>query len=146
MLQEAGIAAGPVLNSRDLLADAHLRARRFYELVEHAQPIGVRPIIGRPYRFRFRDLRIQKSAPRFGEDNGYVLRELLSLSNEQIAQLYAAGIVSDRPTVPVTASPQNFEHMLQVGSLTEVDPDYDSRFGGDQAAPLPSVREAVPGD
>ena len=128
LLQGAGIAAGPVLNSRDLLLDAHMRARRFYEMVEHAPMIGPRPIIGRPYRFRFREARIHKGAPRFGEDNGYVLRELLNLSEEQIEQLYAQGIVSDRPTISVTANPQNFQHMLETGTLTEVDRDYQSRF------------------
>ena len=145
-LQDAGIAAGPVLNSRDLLLDAHLRVRRFYELISHPDPVGERPVIGRPYRFRFRELKIGKGAPRFGEDNGYVLRDVLGLAEEEIARLYESQVVSDRPTAKVTASPQNFEHMLQVGSLKEIDPDHRSRFGGDEAAPMPPVREAARGD
>lgn len=146
VLQDAGIAAGPVLNSRDLLLDAHLRARRFYELVDHPGPVGERPVIGRPYRFRFREMKIRKGAPRFGEDNAYVLRDVLGLSDEEIARLYESQVVSDRPTVKVTASPQNFEHMLQIGALKEIDPDHRSRFDSDEAALMPSALEGARGD
>jgi formyl-CoA transferase len=146
LLQGAGVPAGPVLNSRDLLLDAHLRNRRFYELVEHAQPVGLRPIIGRPFRFRFRDLKVRKGAPRFGEGNSYVLRDILGMGDEEIGRLYVENVVSDHPTAPREVGPQNFEQMLRVGTLVEVDPDHKSRFGAEVSPAKDSVHGAVIGD
>jgi len=129
MLQSRGIACGPVFNARDLLVNEHLRHRGFYERVEHKPPIGPRPIIGRPYRLRFRDARIHKPAPRFGEDNRRILGELLGLKPEEIEALFQAGIVCDRPTQPGQAAPLNAEAMLRVGTLVAMDADYRSRIG-----------------
>jgi hypothetical protein len=129
MLQSHGIACGPVFNSRDLLADEQLRHRGFYECVEHEAPTGPRPIIGRPYRMRFRDARIRKAAPRFGEDNDHILRDLLGLSAEQVERLNADQIVCDRPQNPGQSGTMNVERMLRLGTLTAMDSDYLARLG-----------------
>lgn len=131
LLQSHGIACGPVFNARDLLVNEHLRHRGFYERVEHKPPIGPRPIIGRPYRLRFRDARIRKQAPRFGEDNRRILRDLLALSPEQIESLFEAGIVCDRPANPGPSGILNTEAMLRLRTLAAADPDYRSRIGLD---------------
>ena len=128
-LQEAGIPAGPVLNNRDLLLDPHLRSRGFYEYVEHWQPMGVRPLIGRPYVFRNTRLRIRKGAPRYGEDNSYVLRDLLHLDEAEIAALYAQKITSDAPTVETNVRRDDLEPQLRNGSIKEIDPDYRTKLG-----------------
>jgi crotonobetainyl-CoA:carnitine CoA-transferase CaiB-like acyl-CoA transferase len=129
VLQAAGVPAGPVLDCRDLLLDPHLRARGFYEYVEHWQPMGVRPLIGRPYVFRNTPLRIRKAAPRYGEDNSYVLRELLRLDEAQIASLYESVITSDRPAFEPTVRADDLEPGLKNGSIREVDPDYREKLG-----------------
>jgi crotonobetainyl-CoA:carnitine CoA-transferase CaiB-like acyl-CoA transferase len=128
-LQDAGVPAGPVLNNRDLLLDPHLRARGFYEHVEHWQPMGVRPLIGRPYVFRNTPLRIQKAAPRYGEDNSYVMRDLLHLDEAQIAALYKEVITSDAPAFAVKVRQDDLEPGLLNGSIKEIDPDYRSKLG-----------------
>ncbi|OGA04621.1 MAG: hypothetical protein A3H35_13440 [Betaproteobacteria bacterium RIFCSPLOWO2_02_FULL_62_17] len=129
LLQSHGIACGPVFNARDLLVNEHLRQRGFYERVEHGAPIGARPIIGRPYRLRFRDARIHKQAPRFGEHNRHILRDLLGMNSEQIESLFEAGIVSDRPTNPGPSGTLNTEAMLRLHTLVAMDSDYRSRIG-----------------
>lgn len=132
-LQSLGIAAGPVMHCRDLLLDEHLKARGFYEIVQHGDPIGPRPIISRPYRLKYRDAHIRKRAPRFGEDNQAIMRDLLSMSPEQIQAAYAAGAVQDAPTQPGRSGTTDIEQGLRLGTLTLVDPDYKSRLGIDQA-------------
>jgi crotonobetainyl-CoA:carnitine CoA-transferase CaiB-like acyl-CoA transferase len=129
ILQAAGIAAGPVLNNRDLLLDPHLRARGFYEYVEHWQPMGVRPLIGRPYTFRNTPLRIHKGAPRYGEDNRYVLRDLIHLDEAEIAALYSEGITADAPLFEPTVRPDDLEPGLRNGSIKEIDAAYREKLG-----------------
>ncbi len=128
-LQAAGVPAGPVLNCRDLLLDPHLKARGFYERVEHWSPMGVRPLIGRPYRFLHTPLAIRKCAPRYGEDNRYVLRDLLGLDPATIDALYAATITSDAPAFEAKVRPDDLEPGLKNGSIREVDPDYREKLG-----------------
>ena len=76
-LLRAGIAAAPLVNSRDLVGDAHLRERGFWE--PHAA--GVLP--GLPWRANFG--RIAGAAPGLGADTDAVLREVLALSPQEIA-------------------------------------------------------------
>ena len=128
-LQAAGIAAGPVLNNRDLLLDPHLRARRFYEYVEHWQPLGVRPLIGRPFVFRNTPLRIRKGAPRYAEDNRYVLRDVLHLDEAEIGTLYNEGITSDVPAFKPNVRLDDLEPGLRNGSIKEIDRDYRDKLG-----------------
>jgi crotonobetainyl-CoA:carnitine CoA-transferase CaiB-like acyl-CoA transferase len=127
-LQGLGIAAGHVCDSRDLLSDPHLIARGFYEKVRHHEPVGERPIIGRPYRLRFRDAKIKKGGPRFGEDNTAILRDIVGMSAEQIDAARAKGIISDIPTNPGISGTMNTQMMLELGTLTAVDKNYKDYF------------------
>ncbi len=126
-LQAHGIAAAPVLNSRDLLRDPHLKHRKFYETVLHPEPIGERPIIGRPYKLRFRDAHIKKPGPRFAEDNDSILRDILGKTPEQIQALKASNVVSDCPTNPGLSGTMDTESMLRLKTLVAVDPDYRNK-------------------
>ncbi len=131
-LQAQDIASGPVLNSKDLFINEHLLHRGFYERVEPPAPIGPRPIIGRPYRLRFRDAHIQKPGPRFGEDNDAILREVLGMTPEQIAEVKANKVVCDLPTNPGISGTMDTEMMLRLGTLSTVDKDYRSIMGVDR--------------
>jgi len=134
-LQAAGIAAGPVLNNRDLLLDPHLRDRGFYERVEHWQPMGVRPLIARPFVFRNTALRIRKAAPRYAEDNSYVLRDVLHLDEAEIGTLYSEGITSDAPTFKPNVRPDDLEPGLRDGSIKEIDGNYREKLGLGRVVP-----------
>ncbi len=129
LLQSHGIACGPVFNSRDLLLNEHLRHREFYECVDHKPPIGPRPIIARPYRLRFRDARIKKCAPAFGEDNRRLLSGLLGMDMEKIERLYAEQVVCDLPTNPGQAGSMNLKEAQRLGTIAAVDMDYRSKLG-----------------
>lgn len=134
-LQGLGIAAGPVMHCRDLLLDEHLKARGFYEVIEHGEPIGARPLISRPYRLKYRDAHIHKRAPRFGEDNQAIMRDLLNMTPAQIQAAYEAGAVRDVPTQPGRSGVTDIEQGMRLGTLTLVDPDYKEKLGIDPASP-----------
>jgi crotonobetainyl-CoA:carnitine CoA-transferase CaiB-like acyl-CoA transferase len=97
-LQRAGVAAGAVLNGPELLADPHLRARGFFvELkAEHIEPF---PYPGLPLRIDGVHDGGWTAAPRLGEHNESVLRELLGLDAAEIAGLAERGVIADRPPV-----------------------------------------------
>jgi crotonobetainyl-CoA:carnitine CoA-transferase CaiB-like acyl-CoA transferase len=90
--QAAGIPAGAVLKTNDLVRDRHLRARGFFEEVDH--PVeGRQELPGMSFRLSKTPAHIRTPAPVFGQHTDYVLRELLGKSDEQIASLRALGIV-----------------------------------------------------
>lgn len=128
-LQAAGIACGPVLNNRDLLLDAHLASRGFYERVPHPAPIGLRPMMSRPYRWKIRTPRTRKCAPAYAGDNRSILGELPGYTSERIEALIAARVVCD---TPATAQPPQALGLAQLRGLravSEVDADYREKLG-----------------
>jgi crotonobetainyl-CoA:carnitine CoA-transferase CaiB-like acyl-CoA transferase len=95
-LQAAEVPASPVLSAPEVFDDPHLRARGFYESVSHAVA-GAWEVEGPHWRFSESPAHIRLPAPAFGEHNGYVLRELLGLSEEEIAALEAQGVTGSTP-------------------------------------------------
>jgi len=95
-LQAAGVAAAPVLGAPALFDDPHLRARGFWESVSHPEA-GTWDIDGVPWRLSRSPAHVRLPAPLFGEHNDYVLRGLLRLSEEEVRELAAAGVIGDRP-------------------------------------------------
>jgi crotonobetainyl-CoA:carnitine CoA-transferase CaiB-like acyl-CoA transferase len=82
-LRDAGIPAAALASALDLLASEHLRARGFWD----AYRGGALP--GLPWRASF--ARQLGEAPGLGADTDAVLKEVLGLSDAQIAALRAAG-------------------------------------------------------
>jgi crotonobetainyl-CoA:carnitine CoA-transferase CaiB-like acyl-CoA transferase len=89
-LQAAGIAAGPVMREPDLLTDAHLHARGFFQVVTQAEA-GTHPYPGVMWTMSKTPTHIRRPPVRMGEHNDYVYRELLQLSTEEIETLCAEG-------------------------------------------------------
>jgi hypothetical protein len=128
-LQSAQIACGPVFNNRDLLLDEHMAARGFQERVQLAEPMGVRPIMGRPWKLARRDVRIRKPAPRYGEDGAAVLREVLHKSAPEIDALFAQQVVCSEPAVPRPFDAMGLVELQKLKAIHEVDPDYRRKLG-----------------
>jgi crotonobetainyl-CoA:carnitine CoA-transferase CaiB-like acyl-CoA transferase len=77
------VPAAALKDSVDLVHDAHLRARGFWD----ADQRGVLP--GLPWRASFG--RASGAAPGLGADTHAVLRDVLGLADDRIAALRAAG-------------------------------------------------------
>ena len=90
VLQQAGIPAGPILNEPLALADPHLKARDFF--VEITAPeVGTHRYVSDTFKLSKVPFSVRKPPVRLGEDNDYVYREVLKLSEEEYDQLKALG-------------------------------------------------------
>jgi crotonobetainyl-CoA:carnitine CoA-transferase CaiB-like acyl-CoA transferase len=96
-LQSAGVPASPVLSVPEVFDDEHLRARGFFEVVTHAVA-GTWEIDGPHWRMSESPAHIRLPAPAFAEHNGYVFRELLGLSEADVGQLEADGVIATEPS------------------------------------------------
>jgi crotonobetainyl-CoA:carnitine CoA-transferase CaiB-like acyl-CoA transferase len=90
-LQERGVAAAPVLNVADLLRDPHYRARGTFVEVEH--PLGFRETIYGAYVKTSRTEARVNPGPSIGQDNEYVMKELLGLSEERYRELVEREVI-----------------------------------------------------
>ena len=90
-LCNAGVAAAPSRDARDLYADSHLRARGSFVTVEHPD-LGDLELVGPPFRIEGRDL-TPRRAPLLGEHTDAILGGLLGLSDDELADYRSRGIV-----------------------------------------------------
>ncbi len=92
-LQEAGVAAGVVQNAKDLLdSDPQMAATGHYRRVEHAEA-GATKYDGPPFDLSATPLDV-RPAPLLGEHNEYFFRELLDLTDDEIAGGYVEGFIA----------------------------------------------------
>jgi crotonobetainyl-CoA:carnitine CoA-transferase CaiB-like acyl-CoA transferase len=90
-LQQAGVAAAAVQSAADRCErDPQLKHRGYFVPLEHAE-IGTWPIENFPAKFERAKVSvggpIERAAPTMGQDNDYVYREILGLSESEIATL-----------------------------------------------------------
>lgn len=93
-LQAAGVAAGVVQTGEDLVDnDPQLRHRKHFVEMEHAemgQHLTERP----PFRLSKTPSEPQRPFPSFGEHTEYICKEILSMDDEQFAELIGAGVLA----------------------------------------------------
>ena len=90
LLAGAGIAAGMVQRSSDLLSDPQYAHRGFHRWLEHPR-MGTVPYSGHQYQIAGYDHGPRHAAPMLGQHTYDVLSSELGLSDEQIADAAAAG-------------------------------------------------------
>lgn len=84
ILQEAGVAAFPVMNARDLLEDQHIEERKYFLESDHPTAPG-KWFGGTSWKMSDTPVGTERRhAPSEGEDNAYVYGELLGLSGDEI--------------------------------------------------------------
>ena len=93
LLQTAGVPAGRVQRSFDLLNDPQYQHRQFYRRFEH-QEMGEVPYAGHQYLISSYDNSPRGAAPCLGQHSFEVLSEVLGFSDEEIAAAYAEGIIT----------------------------------------------------
>ena len=99
LLAGKGLAVGVVKSGRDLVSDNHLREREAYQLVKEPQ---AGPILYPRFGWLYSRLPNHwgEPAPRFGEHNAFVLREILGLPEQEIQDLKGSGVIRDQPHLP----------------------------------------------
>ena len=91
-LTRAGIPAGRVQRSSDLLSDPQYQHRGFHRYLEHGE-MGLVPYSGHQYRVSGYDHGPRTPAPLIGGDSFEVLTGSLGLSGEQVADLMASQVI-----------------------------------------------------
>lgn len=91
-LRAAGVPAEMVAGIDDLFADERLQSRDFWVDLEHPE-VGVRSLSGPAWRAARSPMRATLPAPCLGEHTAAVLRRWLDLTDGDIAELEAAGVL-----------------------------------------------------
>ncbi len=91
-MQEAGVAAGVVQNAEDLFADPQLAHRGHFAVLDHPE-IGPYHIATSCFRLSRCENRPTGPAPLLGEHNALVLKQFLGMSDDEIADLVAEGVL-----------------------------------------------------
>jgi len=89
-LQGEGIPAGPLLNEPLAYNDPHLKEREFFVEITHAEA-GTHLHPGAAFKMSKVPFVVRKPPVRLGEDNDYVYREVMKLSEEEYDRLKALG-------------------------------------------------------
>jgi len=96
ILQEAHIAAAPVLNCSELVVDPHMQQRGFFKEITHPAT-GIHRYPGFPVRFSETPLKTPGPAPTLGQHNEYVFKTLLKMTDKEIDKLTEEQIIGVKP-------------------------------------------------
>jgi crotonobetainyl-CoA:carnitine CoA-transferase CaiB-like acyl-CoA transferase len=92
-LQAAGVGAGVVQSAREVLDfDEHLKERGYYKYLDHAET-GRAAYDGPPAVLSRTPGELRSPAPLLGEHTEYVCKEILGLSDEEMADLLVEGVL-----------------------------------------------------
>ena len=127
-LQRKGVAAGAVLNGKELLFNEHLNQREFFEIVPHhpESEVPTLPYPGKPWKMSANSDVKMKGAPLFGQHNESILKNYLGLTNES----YDALINEEAVVNYIKLDPREIlvsrEAREEEGSIYSYDPDFKS--------------------
>jgi crotonobetainyl-CoA:carnitine CoA-transferase CaiB-like acyl-CoA transferase len=91
-LRAGGIAAFKSQNSLELIQDGYLWSRDLLKQVSDSRN-GSRRVVGAPWHMSRTGASISRGAPRLGEHNNYVYRDVLGLSAAKLQALIDAGVI-----------------------------------------------------
>ena len=100
-LQRVGVAAGAVLNTKEMLLDPHLR-RECFQVVDYSQSesikeVGRRVHLRHPWRISGEQRPTLKPTPTLGQHNYELLVELLGMPEDEFKELVKEEVVSNIP-------------------------------------------------
>jgi benzylsuccinate CoA-transferase BbsF subunit len=92
ILQQAGVAAAPFLISKNQYHDPHFKERGIFLEVNHPKS-GREVFYGIPWKLSDTPGEVRSSGPLLGQDNGYVFKELLGLSQGDFEHLVEEKVI-----------------------------------------------------
>jgi crotonobetainyl-CoA:carnitine CoA-transferase CaiB-like acyl-CoA transferase len=90
-LVAAGVPAAVALRPSEVVVDPQLVARDYFVTLDHSE-IGPTPFDGLVTSFSAKHVQLHKAAPCLGEDTEHVMRDILGLSEDQLAEHAANGV------------------------------------------------------
>ena len=129
-LQQLDVPAGAVLNSKQLLFEPHLRARKFYETVAHHPSTGMPPLPypGRPWKMSRTPARTRGPAPIMGEHNLHVLSEILGMPESKVESLERQGVIGYEPVGAQAPTVISLEDQMRQGKILGYDEDFKEQL------------------
>lgn len=95
-LQAAGVAAGSVLNNKELLLNPHIKERDYFQKAT-SPDAGERFYPGPWFKLPKTPGSIRNAAPNLGQDNERVLCGILGLTKEELAELEENEVIGTEP-------------------------------------------------
>jgi benzylsuccinate CoA-transferase BbsF subunit len=92
LFQSFGVPCGIVQSAEEMHSDPQLAHRGHYWKLEHPY-MGLRTYDGPAFRLSKTPGELTKAAPMLGEDNEYVYKEILGLSDDEFVELMADGVM-----------------------------------------------------
>ena len=92
-LQAAGVPAGAVNSCENLFSDKQLAHRGHYIYMDHPE-MGIHPFDGTEFIASDTPALYKSPSPQLGQHNEYVLKNILSMTDEEIAEVAAAGVLT----------------------------------------------------
>ncbi|UCC61106.1 MAG: CoA transferase, partial [Dehalococcoidia bacterium] len=89
-MQGAGVPAGVVQSGEGLVKDAQLNHRGTHVILNHPE-VGEHIYAQPPYRLSKTHPELTMPAPCIGQHNEYVLKEILGMSDDEVADLIIEG-------------------------------------------------------
>ncbi len=96
-IEAAGLAAGRVEGLRDVLYGPLAKERGLLVEVDDRRG-GTRPVVRAPYWFSGETCPVRRPAPRRGEHNREILREVLRYDDARIRKLEESGVLASEPS------------------------------------------------
>ena len=91
MMQKWGVPCGIVKSPEDMHADMQLRHRGHYQVLDHPV-MGERTYDTAAFRLSKTPGELSKAAPLLGEDNEYVFKQVVGMSDEEFTNLLIDGV------------------------------------------------------
>jgi crotonobetainyl-CoA:carnitine CoA-transferase CaiB-like acyl-CoA transferase len=83
----------PVNDIKDVAESPQLTAREFFQQTNHPE-IGVHAYNAPAYKLSKTPADIRRAGPTLGQDNAYVFKELIGMTDDEIADLLIAGTIT----------------------------------------------------
>ncbi len=128
ILQQHGITSGAVQNTKQVWQNQHLKVRGAFELIERRH-VGRRMSLGAPFKLPKTPISVRRPGPTLGQDNEFVLHDLLGLSHQEIDHLTQLGIIGNEPPHKVEGVANPIEAWQRAGALNDVDQRYLKELG-----------------
>ena len=138
-LQAAGVAAGAVLDAKDMLFNPHLKERGFYEVISHHPSTGMPPLpyASRPWKLSLTPSVDRTAGPLMGEHNRLVLSDLLGHTEDELAGWEEEGIIGYAPTNPRAVQRPSLDEQVRQGRMQRYETDFEEQVA--RAYPPPQA-------
>ena len=93
-LQQAGVAAGPLQTAAEKFACPQLESRGFFQHLD-SDAVGRQLYPGLTWKMARTPNELRRAAPTIGQDNEYVYKQVVGMSDEEYREHVASGMIGD---------------------------------------------------